>query len=241
MAEAEEVPKVLAAVAATIGEESSWAPYPGGYPDEVEAALLDSVFSLRAVYGSSAGRGVKEVVRRWRSYVDRPLNSLSQLAVDVDSAGGPEAFKSVLGNAAIAVPNAKDQPTKAAAVYGAAHTLVRFGVDSADDVREANRDRPTELYTAITKERGLGEAAATYFLMNLHVQGVKADVMIQRFTARALGLDSISPARSRRLIEAAAKALQVEMLALDHAIWDRESKLSQSSRTRRRPPSSHRS
>jgi macrodomain Ter protein organizer (MatP/YcbG family) len=116
--------------------------------------------------------------------------------------------------------------------------LVRFGVDSADDVREANRDRPDELYRAITKERGLGEAAATYFLMNLHVQGVKADVMIQRFSSRALGLDGISSARSRRLIEAAAEALQVEMLDLDHAIWDRESKLSQSTRRRRTPHSS---
>jgi hypothetical protein len=229
-----DVATVLAAIAETIGVPETWTPYPGGYPNEVEAALIDSVFSLRAVYGTSAGTGVRHLVHNWRTYVARPLNSLSRLVADVDAAGGPQVFKSILGSAAVAVPNAKDKPTKATAVYGTACTLVQLGLDSADDVRKANHDRPVELHRAITKERGLGDAAATYFLMLLHVQGIKADVMIRRFMARALGEGNISPDRAKMLAEAAAVALHVDMLALDHAIWDRESRLAADLRRRRR-------
>lgn len=55
---------VLQAITSSIGDKHSWPPYPGGHPDEVEAALLDSVFSLTAVYGSSAAVGPRAVVRR---------------------------------------------------------------------------------------------------------------------------------------------------------------------------------
>jgi hypothetical protein len=99
--------KVLAAIAETIGAQETWTPYPGGYPNEVEAALIDSVFSLRAIYGTSTGTGVRRLVQNWRTYGGRrSLNSLSKLVIDVDVAGGPEAFKSILGSAAVAVPKA---------------------------------------------------------------------------------------------------------------------------------------
>ena len=215
--------KVLDAISASIGGKDTWPPYPGGYPQEVEAALLDSVFSLSAVYGSPE-TGARAVVRRWRDHIGRPLNSLSGLVADVDGAGGPQHFRTILKNNAVAVPNSKDQPSKAAAVYGVARTLIEFGVDSADDVRAKNGEDPKGLYRAITKERGVGEAGATYFLMLLGIEGVKADVMIRRFAARALGVADIKPAQSRDLVAAAAKAHGVAMLSLDYAIWDYESR-----------------
>src|SRR3954454_16935137 len=106
--------QMLAAIAVSVGGKETWPPYPGGYPQEVEAALLDSVFSLSAVYGSPE-TGARAVVKRWRDHVGRPLNSLSTLVRDVEKAGGPEAFKAILKNNAVAVPNSKDRPTKAAA------------------------------------------------------------------------------------------------------------------------------
>ena len=223
----------LDAIASTIGSKEIWPRYPGGYPGEVEAALLDSVFSLSAVYGSPKS-GARAVVARWRKHVDRPLDSLSALVADVDRAGGPEEFRAILKNNAIAVPNAKDQPTKAAAVYGVARTLTEFGVDGADDVRAKNADDPKGMYRAITKERGVGEAGATYFLMLLGIQGVKADVMIRRFVAKALGVSHVEPSQSRDFVVAAASALGVDLLSLDYALWDYESR-----RSRRRRPGSN--
>lgn len=223
--------KMLDAIASTIGSKETWPPYPGGYPREVEAALLDSVFSLSAVYGSPE-KGARAVVARWRQHVDRPLNSLSALVADVERAGGPEEFRAILKNNAIAVPNAKDQPTKAAAVYGVARTLTAFGVDGADDIKAKNADDPKGLYRAITRERGVGEAGATYFLMLLGIPGVKADVMIRRFVAKALGVDQVEPSQSRDLVGAAASALKVDLLSLDYALWDYESRLSRRRRSR---------
>lgn len=222
--------KMLDAITASIGSKETWPAYPGGYPQEVEAALLDSVFSLSAVYGSPE-TGARAVVKRWRNHVGRPLNSLSGLVADVDSAGGPLCFRTILKNNAIAVPNSKDRPTKAAAVYGVARTLVEFGVDCADDVRAKNADEPKSLYRAITRERGVGEAGATYFLMLLGIQGVKADVMIRRFTARAVGSAGVDSSQSQNLVAAAAAALEVDMLSLDYALWDHESSRSRSRRS----------
>lgn len=222
-----DVAKVLMAIGASIGLKESWLPYPGGHPEEVEAALLDSVFSLMAVYGSSGDVGPRAVVKRWRKYVGgRSLNSLATLVVDVDRAGGPDAFPSIVRHNGVAVPNAKDQPTKAAAVYGAACTLVAAGLDSAEDVRVRNAEAPKELHRLITRERGVGDAAATYFLMLLGVAGVKADVMIQRFVARAVGEDRVEPSRSQTLLARAAAELDADLLTLDHALWSYESQRS---------------
>jgi hypothetical protein len=138
----------------------------------------------------------------------------------------------------IAVPNAKDQPTKAAAVYGIATTLVAFGIDNAEDVRAKNKEAPKDLFRAITKERGVADTGATYFLMLLDVPGVKADVMIQRFVARALGAETVEPLYAKALVGAAAAELGADLLRLDHALWNHESKQARATRTPRRRPHS---
>jgi hypothetical protein len=62
------------------------------------------------------------------------------------------------------------------------------------------------LFETITGATGVGETAEINFLKNLHVDGVKADVMIRRFTARSLHLDDIDPAQAKQLTEEAAGA-----------------------------------
>jgi hypothetical protein len=44
---------------------STWAEWPGGWPNEVEGALLDAVLSIRATYGQETN-GVRGAVHRWR-------------------------------------------------------------------------------------------------------------------------------------------------------------------------------
>ncbi len=87
----DEVERMLSAIAERIGAPTTWPTYPGGYPNEVEAALLDSVFSLSAVYGSPES-GARAVVQRWRLHVGRPLDSLSGMVAAVDQAGGSDQF-----------------------------------------------------------------------------------------------------------------------------------------------------
>jgi hypothetical protein len=211
--------EMLDHVEKTIGlDVSRWPTYPGGYPDECEAALLDSVFSLQARYGRSADRGARAVVNRWRQHTERTLNSLRLLVQDVDRLGGPDGFRRVLGNDQIAVPRAPDQPTKALAVYTSAKSLLDIDVVTAEDVAHANDDRPKELEKAIRTGRGIGQEAATYFLMNLGIPGVKADTMIQRFADVALGRPA-GPQTARRLVSDAADFIGVNVLQLDHAIW----------------------
>ena len=53
---------------------NGWEPWPGGYPNAIELALLDAVFSIRAHYGRAAGpghptpTGVPAVVGEWRKH-----------------------------------------------------------------------------------------------------------------------------------------------------------------------------
>jgi hypothetical protein len=73
-----ELQAVLVRINASLGDRATWPRYPGGYPGEIEAALLDSVFSLQAVYGS-ANNGARGVVSRWRAHTGRPIKSLAAL------------------------------------------------------------------------------------------------------------------------------------------------------------------
>lgn len=213
---------VLKHLKETIGlVEDAWKVYPGGYPNEVEAALIDSVFSLRARYGKSQSAGPRAVVRRWKQAADRELNDLGALVAWVSSQPGrDDDFRRVLRHDGVAVPNAADKPTKALAVYESAQALVNIGVRTADDARTARRDRPKELLRAIQAGRGVGPQAANYFLMNLGVPGVKADVWVKRFVDEAVGTP-VGDSEAADLVTKAAQALNgAEVIRLDHAIWD---------------------
>jgi len=214
----------------TIGlKGDAWVARPTGYHGEIEAALLDSVFSLRARYGQSATKGPRAVVRRWRDEVGRPLNDLGALVEWVEGKPGrDEDFRRVLKNKGVAVPNAKDKPSKALAVYQSAKALVGFGVLTADDAVREWRARPKDLLKAIQKGRGVGPQAATYFLMNLGEPGVKADVWVMRFVDEAIG-DVVPDYEAAELVTKAAEALSgADVIRLDHAIWDWEKKQSAS-------------
>lgn len=213
---------VLKRISETIGiVEDRWIERPEGYPNEVEAALIDSVFSLRSRYGKSQKAGPRAVVARWKQTVGRKVNDLGALVEWVDSRPArDEDFRRALKHDGVAVPNAVDKPTKALAVYVSAQALVRIKVITADDAREAQSERPKELLKAIQAGRGVGPQAATYFLMNLGVPGVKADVMIKRFVDEAVGT-KVGDREAAELVTMAAEALNgADVIRLDHAIWD---------------------
>jgi hypothetical protein len=75
-------------------------------------------------------------------------------------------------------------------------------------------------------------SAATYFLMNLGIPGVKADVMVKRFVEAALGA-ATSAENAANLVTNAADNLNADVIRLDHAIWKYGSDQSRAGRGRK--------
>lgn len=68
--------------------------WPGGWPDQIESALLDAVFSIQARYGGPDS-GVRAVVKRWREWRGTPADDLRELARQ-----DPEALADIVKNRA---------------------------------------------------------------------------------------------------------------------------------------------
>jgi hypothetical protein len=180
--------------------------WPGGYPDQVEAALIDAVLSIRARYGK-ADTGVRAAVRRYKDAVgDQAPNSLSRLA-DFDAVKLAE----VLQNHQVTGAG-----TKAAAIVKAARTLSDIGVEAAADIDPKDPGQKA----AYVNVPGLGPVTWYYFTMLIGVQDVKPDAWVKGFVELVLE----SPVQQcteyvRRLVNAAAPELGVDPRVLDHAIW----------------------
>jgi len=192
---------------------ADWAQWPGGWPGEAEAALLDAVLSIQAVYGGPE-TGVRGAVGRWRQHRGAGgLDDLSALA-----SISPENLAQVLDNR----QRLSGGRLKAEAIVDAAGRLVKAGMNSSADL-DGGRDKYRRAYVAV---RGLGTVTWDYLCMLLGVDGVKADVWIVRFISRALSDDQgDSPPRTRdpaycaELLRSAAAQLQVPATTLDHAVW----------------------
>lgn len=183
---------------------SSWPRWPGGWPEEIEAAVLDSVFSGRAKYGSQT-TGVRAVVKRFRYHRQRAIDDLRVLARYVEDPGD---LSRILGNRQQLGGRAKSETAAAAA-----SALLGAGVRHAIDVTGSDEERK-----AWCSVKGLADVTWSYFLMLLGVPGVKADVMVRRFVDAAVGRTTSAP-EAKELVEAVAERLDVSATDLDHAIW----------------------
>lgn len=187
---------------------SEWTVWPGGWPGQVERALLDSVLSLRARYGGPE-TGVRGALNRWADR--RGQDTLDDLAAITKVESG-EALAEILDNR----QKLSGGALKAAGAIEAARRLQEQGVRHAADVTAT-----PEFKKAWTGVKGLGEVSWVYFTMLVGTPDVKADVMIRRFVSRAIGEDATA-SRARTLVHGAARSLDVSPTALDHAIWDHE-------------------
>jgi hypothetical protein len=192
-----------------------WAAWPGGWPGEIEVALIDAVFSIQSRYA-----GVQHVIDRWRA--SRGTGHLDDLAKLTSFAGRGDALAELLGNRQ-RVPGGS--ALKAEAVVEAATRLVCIGVSQSDRFDGRNDDQ-RRAYTGV---KGLGEVTWIYLGMLLGTPGVKADTMIQRFVSTALGR-AVGAEESRLLVEAVAKHRCVSATTLDNAIWSYQRGVSRSGR-----------
>ncbi|MCC3302148.1 hypothetical protein [Arthrobacter sp. zg-Y895] len=181
----------------------TWKPWPGGWPEQVEAALIDAVLSIAAKYGTPEN-GVRGAVSRYRKAVgtDRP-NDLVRLA-----GRDPEELQAVLNDQKVS------GRTKASAIVEAANNLLAAGVNSAADLDPRNPAHKK----AYTDVHGLGWVTWEYFGMLLGKPGIKADRWIIRFVNRALCREAPA-AEARSLLIEAARELNATPTELDHAIW----------------------
>lgn len=204
-----------------LGTPEEWGRWPGGWPGDIESALVDAVFSARAVYRSRRGRGIHADVTRWREARSRSEFTLKALLDEIDAVGPPK-WAERFGNSQNSPSRPASAPggaSKAAAVRQAACLLQRKRVSTDSDIDSENVELVKK---TIRRVPGIGYATTNYFLMLLGRPGVKPDRMIHRFLEEAAG-HRFSNSEAEQTIRSAAELLGVEPHELEHAIWRFES------------------
>ena len=186
-----------------------WSAYTPGWPDEIEAALIDAAMSVRATYGGP-DTGVRRVVQRWRRHTgDTRLDDLVRLA-----ATDPDDLAAILGNRQRLPGNA----LKAEGIVAAAAGLAEAGVKHAADLRVDNEAHRLAVVTVV----GLGPLTWNYLAALVGVADRPADPRVARLVGHVVGRD-VDDAHAIRLLTDAATTLKVSPATLQHVVW-RESR-----------------
>lgn len=194
-------------------DDAEFSAYRGGWPNQIGAALVDAVFSMRATYDSrKPGVGVLGRVRAFCETFPEAADDLGALAA-LDEAD----LRRVMGNAKTA------QRYKSVCVIEAAGALARLDPRVMTSADVAGRDAK-EMDRAYTSVRGLGWVTAEYFRMLLGVPGAKADVMVRRFANAALAAEAFPHVDARDARELIIRSHRedprgVGLTAYEHAIW----------------------
>jgi hypothetical protein len=214
--------KVIAHTDSVLGPPNEWkTKWPGGWPGDIESALVDAVFSARAVYRTASGRGIYANVTQWQAGRGRQSWSVDALIADIDKAGIDQwaaGFRNGQ-HSPTRPPSAPGGPTKAATVRQAAGVLRELGVNEASQIDLASTGDVKQALVAVP---GIGMATVNYFLMLLGAPGVKPDRMVHRFLYDA-AQHSFTNAQAEEVVTAAAGRLGVPANELDHTIWRYES------------------
>ncbi|NEK92704.1 hypothetical protein GCU67_00745 [Modestobacter muralis] len=187
-----------------------WTEWPGGWPDQIEIALVDAVMSIRARYGrpaavSTAATGVHRAVAGYRQ-LRAPTLQLDDLAV-LASLDWRTVERAVGRQVTGGVP-------KARAIVEAAGRLTDVGVTSAAHL-DLSDMKQVRAYTGV---RGLGKITWEYFGMLLGRPGVKADRWVIAAVDDAVKRRT-SPAEAREIVLATAEAIGKGPTELEHALW----------------------
>jgi hypothetical protein len=204
MSDDAKVDALVSHIRATVGDSPK--EWPGGWTNDIEAALIDAVFSTRARYGNrTQGKetGVFGAVTRYRESRGGQADDLTVLAgTDVDDL------------AEITNSGKVSRRRKAEVVVEAAGALAAAGVIHAADFAP-NLGAAENAYRGV---KGCGPVTWRYLRMLLGEPDVKPDVWILRFLDEAGVKDSDKDAAVQLLTDA-SKQLGLEVRQLDHAIW----------------------
>lgn len=219
-------PSLLAAACTRdLGDPDLWH-RPDGYPRSLALCIVDSIYSTGIRYGT-----VVKVVDRYIAYrrdsgADALTDGTPELLATFDELGGAEAWAEQIGTKN-KVSTSRGAPFKAEAVQAVAQALYGQGINTADDFRAVASSNEAEtlksIWTATPGQRsGL---TWNYAQMLAQIPNVKADRMVERYVARALGVETATLNRgdAEREVAQLAAAKGWDLIQLDHAIWRFES------------------
>lgn len=196
------VPADLARVAGAVrdAQPDAGVEWPGGYPGQVELALIDAVLSIQARYGQPTN-GVRGQVALWRRHRGSQADDLGAL---------------VQGDVGQVLTNRQriNGTLKVEVITQAAVALQERGITSATDVLSRS-DVAQEAYCSV---RGLSTVTFDYFRMLLGTETIKPDTWILRFLHQVLGR-RVTPGEATALLIAAAREVGRPARQLDHQVW----------------------
>jgi hypothetical protein len=201
---------------------------PGGWPDDADLALVDAVLSTRANYDST----VLPRVRRWR---DSPERGEAAGRLSALTEAGHDRLAGCLQNNQFVPGRSPHRLRKVDAILDVAGRLLGEGLDTPDQLRAAADRDGNALRRCVQVTPGVGVAQSSYFLMLLGVQGIKADTLVTAWVEDALGRDGLSPRQIEEIVTRAATKLGLAPIAVDYAIWRKESTRRRQGRARRHP------
>jgi hypothetical protein len=190
--------------------------------ETVPLAAVDSIWSLGVNY-----QHVLNVLQRLDKHAAQSGRDFAALETSgfvalVESTGGPDALAAHVKNRQRT--SARSGILKSDAVYRAARILKAEGIEHPADLH-ALSERDLAFVERRWRYDIPGQSSGiswTYFLMLLDMPGVKADRMVCRFVADALGVPerAVPPRKAQELVTDAAYALEVDPRHLDFNIWN---------------------
>lgn len=114
---------------------------------------------------------------------------------------------------------------KAEATYRFTKTLQRFGIETFADVLKSGLRNDVRQEIKSIPGQGTGLSYAYFLILAGNQDGVKADRMVTRFVANALGVRSVAPEIAEQLVRNACASLRLDFPALvpsslDNKIWN---------------------
>jgi tetratricopeptide (TPR) repeat protein len=196
----------LAAHVEVLGDPTEWEEPPRF--DSLAQAVIGSVWSLGVRW-----TGVQNVIARYQAAGGG--RTPDELVDFIDEVGGPEGFADLVDNRQRT--SSRNGILKAEAVWMTAAVLLGYEIKTLKDL--ASRPLVEVRRDWITVPGQASGLSWDYFLMLVGFEGVKADRMVLRFIADALGEPAISIREAKRLAGGAAQRLGVSLTKLDYQIW----------------------
>ena len=205
--------------------------------------VIDAVFSLGVRYESTA-RTVKEWCTRYHWAQQRSATAKERTVTDFLSVLQPyenrweamatEVFRNRQRT------STRSGILKAEAVYRFSKALQKFGLESFADALNSGLRQDLKNEIKDIPGQGSGLSLNYFLILAGHTDVVKADRMVRRFVADALGVRDVPPELAESLVKGASLMLRAEVPGLtpnllDNKIWnyqrDKDEKVSRRCRT----------
>ena len=235
--------KLVAYIRSTLTELNAPPTAPADEYASVPLCVIDAVFSIGARYESTE-RTVTEFCARyhWKRdgrgrenehTISEFLNILRQFENRWE-----EIAEHVFRNRQRT--SSRSGILKAEATYRFAKILHQFGVETFSDVLQSGLRNDLRQGIKAIPGQSSGLSYAYFFMLAGNQDGVKADRMVTRFVADALGVRDVTPALAEELVRNASRMLRAEFPELvpsnlDNKIWKFQRAKEDAGRTHCRP------